>query len=673
MEQSIVPLRANPLHCITSATFEKQPPDNMRKSNFFHFIISLYDSQQHRIQVQKAIFKDFYDTSVDGQEYRNGLIYKLLVVYKDGIQKEEELYVRLIDSATKQMVPYEGTNKNPDFRRVLLTHELICSRCLERRSCGNKNDTPSDPIILDNFRLKIFAKCNQNCLKNAGNPKDSRRRFQVAIYPLDLLEESPIACSDSMFVHNNSKHGRRPIYRDSVVGDGKPCILSVYPSEGWTTGGTRVTVIGLNFFEGLDVVFATVPVPSEVLSPNAIAVRAPPATMAGEVDITLIFRVSGAQFCVNNPGKFIYTAPEDQCFENSFCRIERVIRQQDDPDELPKDIVLQRAAELLEVGYGGTRGHFPFSQGPILPYPRSPALFGSNGVFLFTPQPLTPRLGSNGGMVPLGDGQSATFGSYMQPVGGTLDGFQRQGYNQQTAFPFPDIGGPSGSLPGEVKSESQLSSPGQGLHKSQTNGSMLMPFIPMNQPGFDGSTFPASVPLNHGQTNSNNNNSTASVTDSTSIATSSQMSTNSLSYMSRLFPGGVPQSPGFLMAHSFSPLQLPNTPTGLGGTTMFNFNTPLLSPTKSRPPKAARLTPLTVPTCSDNSTTGAPIPSPQLGTFTFPPITPTALIAPITLPDLIQDPPSENSTTLSSAPSSSSSLPHTPSRKRKIDESPVEV
>ena len=45
----------------------------------------------------------------------------------------------------------------------------------------------------------------------------------------------------------------------------------------------------------------------QVLSPNAIAVRAPPATMAGEVDITLIFRVSGAQFCVNNPGKFIYT------------------------------------------------------------------------------------------------------------------------------------------------------------------------------------------------------------------------------------------------------------------------------------------------------------------------------------------------------------------------------
>ena len=56
--------RADPLHCISSANFEKQPPDNMRKSNFFHFIISLFDSQQRRIQVQKALFKDFYDTSL---------------------------------------------------------------------------------------------------------------------------------------------------------------------------------------------------------------------------------------------------------------------------------------------------------------------------------------------------------------------------------------------------------------------------------------------------------------------------------------------------------------------------------------------------------------------------------------------------------------------------------
>lgn len=47
--------------------------------------------------------------------------------------------------------------------------------------------------------------------------------FQVALYPADILQGPPIATSDSMFVHNNSKHGRRPIYRDTVVGDGRFC------------------------------------------------------------------------------------------------------------------------------------------------------------------------------------------------------------------------------------------------------------------------------------------------------------------------------------------------------------------------------------------------------------------------------------------------------------------
>ncbi|XP_011408942.1 PREDICTED: transcription factor COE2-like [Amphimedon queenslandica] len=684
-----LPQRSTPYY-IAAAQFEKQPPDNMRKSNFFHFIISLFDGQQHRIQVQKAVFKDFYDTvGTDEQEYRNGLIYKLLVVYSDGTQKEEELCVRLIDSNTKQLVPYEGTNKNPDFRRVLLTHELICSRCLERRSCGNKNDTPSDPIILDNFRLKIFAKCNQNCLKNAGNPKDSRRRFQVALYEIDKVSGQPIACSDSMFVHNNSKHGRRPIYRDNVVGDGKPCIVSIYPNEGWTTGGSRITVIGVNFFEGLDIVFGTVPVQSEVLSPNAIAVRTPPATMTGEVDVTLIFRASGAQFCISNPGKFLYTAPDDQIFENSFCRIERVIRQQDDPDQLPKDLVLQRAAELLESCFLSSRGAqsstVPFGQAPFV-YPPSPALIGSNGVFLFTPQPLTPRQGSNGGMLPMSEGLGGGFGYGGGMPNTNGDVYPRHSYMPQTAFPFPEItqhGDPGGSMSTEVKSESQMSSPSQqGLHKSTLANGMVMPFnLPYETAPPYGSN---SLPLTHGagQVNTNNNNST-SVTDSAHIG---QMAgSNSLAYMSRLFPGGVPPSPGFLMTHTFSPI--PTTPTSMSGggglnNQFFAFNSPLLSPTKGRMAKTARPNPLSL-SMSNEMPNG--ISSPNLGsTFTFPPITPSALIAPINLPDLtgggggseVQDPLSVNSgATSGSSTLHSTSLPQTPpppsSRKRKHDGSPT--
>ena len=48
-------------HTLTSAVFEKQPPDNMRKSNFFHFMIHLIDENQAPIEVERAVFKDFHD------------------------------------------------------------------------------------------------------------------------------------------------------------------------------------------------------------------------------------------------------------------------------------------------------------------------------------------------------------------------------------------------------------------------------------------------------------------------------------------------------------------------------------------------------------------------------------------------------------------------------------
>lgn len=35
--------------------------------------------------------------------------------------------------------------------------------------------------VLLRFFLKFFLKCNQNCLKNAGNPRDMRR-FQVSLW-----------------------------------------------------------------------------------------------------------------------------------------------------------------------------------------------------------------------------------------------------------------------------------------------------------------------------------------------------------------------------------------------------------------------------------------------------------------------------------------------------------
>lgn len=46
---------------VVSARFEKQPPNNLRKSNFFHFVIALYDQNRHPVEVERAIFVDFIE------------------------------------------------------------------------------------------------------------------------------------------------------------------------------------------------------------------------------------------------------------------------------------------------------------------------------------------------------------------------------------------------------------------------------------------------------------------------------------------------------------------------------------------------------------------------------------------------------------------------------------
>ena len=41
--------------------FEKQPPSNLRKSNFFHFVIALYDRTGQPIEVERTAFISFIE------------------------------------------------------------------------------------------------------------------------------------------------------------------------------------------------------------------------------------------------------------------------------------------------------------------------------------------------------------------------------------------------------------------------------------------------------------------------------------------------------------------------------------------------------------------------------------------------------------------------------------
>uniref|UniRef100_A0A8C9VZB5 EBF transcription factor 1 n=1 Tax=Scleropages formosus TaxID=113540 RepID=A0A8C9VZB5_SCLFO len=335
---------------LARAHFEKQPPSNLRKSNFFHFVLALYDRQGQPVEIERTSFVGFVEKEKEttGEKTNNGIHYRLQLLYSNGIRTEQDFYVRLIDSMTKQPIIYEGQDKNPEMCRVLLTHEIMCSRCCDKKSCGNRNETPSDPVIIDRFFLKFFLKCNQNCLKNAGNPRDMRR-FQVVVSTTVSVDGHVLAVSDNMFVHNNSKHGRRARRLDPS--EAAPCIKAISPSEGWTTGGATVIIIGDNFFDGLQVIFGTMLVWSELITPHAIRVQTPPRHIPGVVEVTLSYK--SKQFCKGTPGRFIYTALNEPTIDYGFQRLQKVIpRHPGDPERLPKEVILKRAADLVEALYG---------------------------------------------------------------------------------------------------------------------------------------------------------------------------------------------------------------------------------------------------------------------------------------------------------------------------------
>ncbi|CAH1119008.1 unnamed protein product [Phaedon cochleariae] len=366
------------------AHFEKQPPSNLRKSNFFHFVIALYDRAGQPVEIERTAFIGFIekDQEADGQKTNNGIQYRLQLLFANGVRQEQDIYVRLIDSVTKQAIIYEGQDKNPEMCRVLLTHEIMCSRCCDKKSCGNRNETPSDPVIIDRFFLKFFLKCNQNCLKNAGNPRDMRR-FQVVISTQVAVDGPLLAISDNMFVHNNSKHGRRAKRLDPTEGQfpglypplpvATPCIKAISPSEGWTAGGSTVIIVGDNFFDGLQVVFGTMLVWSELITPHAIRVQTPPRHIPGVVEVTLSYK--SKQFCKGAPGRFVYVSLNEPTIDYGFQRLQKLIpRHPGDPEKLPKEIILKRAADLAEALYS-----MPRNNQLSLSAPRSPTM-GNNGM-----------------------------------------------------------------------------------------------------------------------------------------------------------------------------------------------------------------------------------------------------------------------------------------------------
>ncbi|XP_009982379.1 PREDICTED: transcription factor COE2, partial [Tauraco erythrolophus] len=289
--------------------------------------------------------------SVAAQEYHiNTLDYcNNLTHFSHGVRSQEDLFDRI---SSLSAVPeawssvgflVQNSRRWPGLCSQNLPSEPECQWTRDR------SRTLSDVVLyLSRFFLKFFLKCNQNCLKTAGNPRDMRR-FQVVLSTTVNVDGHVLAVSDNMFVHNNSKHGRRARRLDPS--EATPCIKAISPSEGWTTGGAMVIIIGDNFFDGLQVVFGTMLVWSELITPHAIRVQTPPRHIPGVVEVTLSYK--SKQFCKGAPGRFIYTALNEPTIDYGFQRLQKVIpRHPGDPERLAKEMLLKRAADLVEALYG---------------------------------------------------------------------------------------------------------------------------------------------------------------------------------------------------------------------------------------------------------------------------------------------------------------------------------
>ena len=58
---------------IARVTFEKHPPNNLRKSNFFHFVLAFYDQNNNPMEIEKGIFIGFINfTEVRTWKILNG-------------------------------------------------------------------------------------------------------------------------------------------------------------------------------------------------------------------------------------------------------------------------------------------------------------------------------------------------------------------------------------------------------------------------------------------------------------------------------------------------------------------------------------------------------------------------------------------------------------------------
>ncbi|RMC01306.1 hypothetical protein DUI87_22094 [Hirundo rustica rustica] len=285
---------------LARAHFEKQPPANLRKSNFFHFVLAMYDRQGQPVEVertcsstswrrsgrtrsdqedtegtlsdqertrsdqedtegtlsdqedtegtlsdQERTLSDQEDTEgtlsdqedtegtlrAEREKTNNGIHYRLQLLYSNGLRTEQDLYVRLIDSMSKQAIVYEGQDKNPEIvpgAADARDHVQVLGTLGDIGDIGDTGDTGDIGDIGDSGDIGDIRDIgytgdsgdigdsgdtegigDPGDIGTSGDPPRPHGHLEVVVSTTVHVDGHVLAVSDNMFVHNNSKHGRR--------------------------------------------------------------------------------------------------------------------------------------------------------------------------------------------------------------------------------------------------------------------------------------------------------------------------------------------------------------------------------------------------------------------------------------------------------------------------------
>eukprot|EP00064_Thunnus_orientalis_P007309 superscaffoldBa00000803_g7329 len=113
---------------LARAHFEKQPPSNLRKSNFFHFVLALYDRQGQPVEIERTTYIDFVEKEKEttGEKTNNGIHYRLQLLYSNVKRKASpqrslrQLHPTTWPQTTRLPITLVGGKRGPKRRTAAL-------------------------------------------------------------------------------------------------------------------------------------------------------------------------------------------------------------------------------------------------------------------------------------------------------------------------------------------------------------------------------------------------------------------------------------------------------------------------------------------------------------------------------------------------------------------------